>query len=254
MRVAVAGGTGVVGRHAVAVLRERGHGFRVIARSTGVDVATGDGLEAALTGVDAVVDTTNVPTMRRSRASASTPRRRPTCSTRRSAPAWAITSCCRSSASTRSTTATTSASGARRSWPSRATSRSACCGRRSSTSSPFRCWTGRGLGGSRSSPAMRTQPVAAREVGEALADLAVAPAVGPGPRPRRAQGTRPARPCRPGRATRRGAVCCYRPGASTRPRGPGIGRGRAPAGPERDAGHPDLRGLARSTRTASSCT
>ena len=68
MRVAVAGGTGVVGRHAVAVLRERGHDVQVIARSTGVDVATGDGLEVALTGVDVVVDTTNVPTMRRSRA------------------------------------------------------------------------------------------------------------------------------------------------------------------------------------------
>lgn len=65
MKVAVAGGTGVAGGHAVRVLRERGHDVRVLARSTGVDVATGRGLEAALAGVDAVVDATNVPTTRR---------------------------------------------------------------------------------------------------------------------------------------------------------------------------------------------
>ena len=65
MRVAVAGGTGVAGRHAVAVLRERGHEVRVLSRSAGVDVTTGQGLDTALAGVATVVDVTNVPTTRR---------------------------------------------------------------------------------------------------------------------------------------------------------------------------------------------
>jgi uncharacterized protein YbjT (DUF2867 family) len=59
MRIAVVGGTGLVGRHTVAALRRAGHEPVVVARSTGVDVLSGDGLDAALAGVDAVVDTTN---------------------------------------------------------------------------------------------------------------------------------------------------------------------------------------------------
>jgi nucleoside-diphosphate-sugar epimerase len=43
--------SGVVGRHAVAVLREGGHDVRVLARSTGVDVTTGQGLDVALEGL-----------------------------------------------------------------------------------------------------------------------------------------------------------------------------------------------------------
>jgi uncharacterized protein YbjT (DUF2867 family) len=56
MKVAVAGATGRVGRHAVDVLRERGHEVVAISRSAGVDVITADGLEDAMTGVDAVID------------------------------------------------------------------------------------------------------------------------------------------------------------------------------------------------------
>ncbi|MFF1597879.1 SDR family oxidoreductase [Streptomyces mirabilis] len=62
MRVAVAGGTGLVGRHVVEELTAAGHHPVVLARSTGVDVVTGTGLDAALAGVDAVVDVTNVTT------------------------------------------------------------------------------------------------------------------------------------------------------------------------------------------------
>ena len=65
-RVAVAGGTGVVGRHVVDVLREHGHQPIVLSRRDGVDVRTGAGLPAALDGVDAVVDVSNVVTLRRS--------------------------------------------------------------------------------------------------------------------------------------------------------------------------------------------
>ena len=62
MRVAVAGGTGVVGRHVVRALEDAGHQAVVLTRSRGVDVTTGAGLDAALTGADAVIDVTNVAT------------------------------------------------------------------------------------------------------------------------------------------------------------------------------------------------
>lgn len=64
-RVAVAGGTGLTGRHVVALLRGAGHEAVVLARSCGVDATTGAGLDDALRGVDAVVDVTNAPTTRR---------------------------------------------------------------------------------------------------------------------------------------------------------------------------------------------
>ena len=57
-KFAVAGATGKVGRHAVEVLEERGHDVVRISRSNGVDVVTGAGLAEALTGVEAVIDAT----------------------------------------------------------------------------------------------------------------------------------------------------------------------------------------------------
>jgi len=57
--VAVAGGSGLVGSRVVDVLREAGDDPRVLARGQGVDVVSGDGLDAALVGVEAVVDCTN---------------------------------------------------------------------------------------------------------------------------------------------------------------------------------------------------
>jgi uncharacterized protein YbjT (DUF2867 family) len=60
MKIAVAGGTGVAGRWTVEALRGGGHEAIVIARSVGCDLVTGDGLDAALAGVDAVIDATNV--------------------------------------------------------------------------------------------------------------------------------------------------------------------------------------------------
>ena len=60
MKIAVAGGTGVAGRWTVEALRAAGHEAIVISRSAGVNLVTGDGLESALAGVDAVIDATNV--------------------------------------------------------------------------------------------------------------------------------------------------------------------------------------------------
>lgn len=68
MRVAVAGGTGVVGRHVVTALESAGHDAVVLTRSRGVDVEAGTGLGAALEGVAAVVDASNVLTLSRNRS------------------------------------------------------------------------------------------------------------------------------------------------------------------------------------------
>ena len=60
-RIAVAGATGRVGRHVVDVLHEGGHDVVAISRSNGVDVITGDGLAAALAGVQVVIDASTGP-------------------------------------------------------------------------------------------------------------------------------------------------------------------------------------------------
>lgn len=63
MRIAVAGGTGTVGRHVVSALRDAGHDVAMVTRGNGADVLTGAGLANALTGADAVIDVTNTTTL-----------------------------------------------------------------------------------------------------------------------------------------------------------------------------------------------
>lgn len=60
-KIAVAGATGRVGRHLVDVLEAGGHDVVGISRSGGVDVVTGNGLAAALVGVECVVDVATGP-------------------------------------------------------------------------------------------------------------------------------------------------------------------------------------------------
>jgi uncharacterized protein YbjT (DUF2867 family) len=59
MHIAVAGGTGHIGALTAERLERDGHDVVRISRSLGIDLLTGDGLDDALAGVEAVVDATN---------------------------------------------------------------------------------------------------------------------------------------------------------------------------------------------------
>lgn len=56
MRIVVVGGTGLIGARLVTRLAELGHEATAASPSTGVDTFTGDGLDEALRGADAVAD------------------------------------------------------------------------------------------------------------------------------------------------------------------------------------------------------
>jgi uncharacterized protein YbjT (DUF2867 family) len=56
MRIAIAGGTGTVGRHVVAAAERVGHEPVVLSRANGVDLMSAAGLADRLAGVDAVID------------------------------------------------------------------------------------------------------------------------------------------------------------------------------------------------------
>jgi uncharacterized protein YbjT (DUF2867 family) len=61
MRIAIAGGTGRIGRLTAAALESAGHQSVAISRATGADLVTGSGLADALRGADAVIDVSNTP-------------------------------------------------------------------------------------------------------------------------------------------------------------------------------------------------
>jgi uncharacterized protein YbjT (DUF2867 family) len=60
-KIAVAGATGRVGRPVVDILESRGYDVVPIARSLGVDVITGEGLDDVLTGVETIIDVATGP-------------------------------------------------------------------------------------------------------------------------------------------------------------------------------------------------
>ena len=62
MKFAVVGGTGLIGSQVVERLNGAGHDAVPHALSTGVDVLTGEGVDAALAGADVVINLTNSPT------------------------------------------------------------------------------------------------------------------------------------------------------------------------------------------------
>jgi len=61
MKIAIAGSTGLIGHQLLALAEENGHEVVGLSRRTGFDLLTGDGLDAALQGVQAVVDVTQGP-------------------------------------------------------------------------------------------------------------------------------------------------------------------------------------------------
>lgn len=63
MRIAVIGGTGLVGAKLVTTLRHRGHEVVVASRRCGVNTLTGEGLSHAIAGSRTVIDVTNSPTL-----------------------------------------------------------------------------------------------------------------------------------------------------------------------------------------------
>jgi uncharacterized protein YbjT (DUF2867 family) len=70
VKIAVAGGTGVVGSYTVDAAAALGHDVTVLSRQRGVDVLSGSGLSAAMQGVHVVIDTLNTPNQNASKASA----------------------------------------------------------------------------------------------------------------------------------------------------------------------------------------
>ncbi|HEX3955887.1 MAG TPA: NAD(P)H-binding protein [Trebonia sp.] len=66
MKVAVAGGTGVVGRLTVEAVRGNGDEPVVLARSTAVELVSGNGLAESLAGAGAVIDVSNIASTRAS--------------------------------------------------------------------------------------------------------------------------------------------------------------------------------------------
>src|SRR4029077_1241522 len=61
MKIVVIGGSGLIGKKLIPLLRERGHEAMSASPSSGVNTITGEGLGAALAGADVVVDVTNSP-------------------------------------------------------------------------------------------------------------------------------------------------------------------------------------------------
>lgn len=62
MKLTVIGGTGLIGSQVVGKLTEAGHEAVPAALSTGVDLLTGQGLDAALEGAETVINLANSPT------------------------------------------------------------------------------------------------------------------------------------------------------------------------------------------------
>src|SRR5690242_18033452 len=61
MKIVVIGGSGLIGKKLIPLLRERGHQAVSASPSSGVNTLTGDGLAEVLAGAQVVVDVSNSP-------------------------------------------------------------------------------------------------------------------------------------------------------------------------------------------------
>ena len=171
-KIAVAGATGRVGHHVTDILTERGRDVVPMSRSQGVDVITGDGLAAALAGVECVIDAVAGPSPEQRAATAffTTAARNLHQAGQRAGVRRMIV------VSVIGTDRFTAGYGPAKiaheqAHAGRDPSRCGCCAPRSSTSSSPSWWTGALKGDIAYVPRMRTQLVAARAVAEVLADL-----------------------------------------------------------------------------------
>ena len=57
----VIGGSGLIGKKLVQILRDKRHEVTAASPSTGVNAVTGEGLAAALAGAEVVIDVANAP-------------------------------------------------------------------------------------------------------------------------------------------------------------------------------------------------
>src|SRR5881398_1776709 len=63
MKIVVIGGTGLIGSKAVAILRQGGHEVLAASPKSGVNTITGEGLREAVDGAQVVVDLANSPSI-----------------------------------------------------------------------------------------------------------------------------------------------------------------------------------------------
>lgn len=61
MKIVIIGGSGLIGKQLVSILREKGHDVLPASPSSGVNAVTGEGLSVALEGAQVVVDVANSP-------------------------------------------------------------------------------------------------------------------------------------------------------------------------------------------------
>jgi uncharacterized protein YbjT (DUF2867 family) len=61
LKIVVIGGSGLIGKQVVALLKQQGHESVAASPSKGVNSVTGEGLAAALTGAQVIVDVSNSP-------------------------------------------------------------------------------------------------------------------------------------------------------------------------------------------------
>jgi uncharacterized protein YbjT (DUF2867 family) len=61
MKIVVIGGTGLIGSKTVTILREGGHEVIAASPKSGINTLTGEGLQKALSGAQAVIDLANSP-------------------------------------------------------------------------------------------------------------------------------------------------------------------------------------------------
>jgi len=61
MKIAVIGGTGLIGSKTVPILRQGGHDVVSASPNTGVNTITGEGLKEAMVGTQVVIDLANSP-------------------------------------------------------------------------------------------------------------------------------------------------------------------------------------------------